>query len=394
MRKKPDKATYVKLHRFYGGKYCVIDGKGNTDWHHLDDDESHSKFINLIPIGRDYNLRLRDVAKPDAQATLLSKLEPYNLLKNAQILIDDWKPARAYACARLASFVSSKYLRLDSTHRVKFICQSLYCARHTLQYELVDDVLDRDVEPILQTPKLDQNSRHQLLLELTGLLVDHGKHVDATELFQSIAEVAKKELLSTDALRHASIVRREAGSIIANEGKLTVNTLAMLDEAGKIMPHANVQASILNSKAWGLVNNGEYRKALSLLEPVVPYYLKKALAQVDLDAPWDGSQSEMLKNFPISLSPGNFAELCLNFGIASLRNDPKSKIGARALKAFNLTRHRTGWLPFMLNEKYLEDELPLLRAHEIMAGTFRLRSLPPETYQKIKETARKLIHGA
>lgn len=78
-RKKATSLVEKRLHAYYGGKRCVVIRQlGDVDWHHLDDDIQNSTFVNLVPLGRDFNLNLRDLRKR-TDTPLLPRLDPDNL---------------------------------------------------------------------------------------------------------------------------------------------------------------------------------------------------------------------------------------------------------------------------------------------------------------------------
>ena len=168
----------AKLESYYGGKRCVVK-QNSAEWHHLDDDANKSTFCNLIPLASDLNESLGKVnLRAEKHRTLASDLNeslgkvnlraekhrtlflpptlsPKILLGKAEEHFVNWEYGLPYGCARLAYFISLRYLGEAPSERLPKACVAFYYARHHLNYELINDVLSRDFLPTLDiAPKI------------------------------------------------------------------------------------------------------------------------------------------------------------------------------------------------------------------------------------------------
>ena len=93
--------SYRLLESYYGGKQCVVTKSDHAEYHHLDDDDSNSTFVNLIPLASTFNCPiLRDARTRQRKSlvvTLPAELDPNNLLRRAHLHFAQWDIALAYA---------------------------------------------------------------------------------------------------------------------------------------------------------------------------------------------------------------------------------------------------------------------------------------------------------
>jgi hypothetical protein len=308
-RVDPSPVVERRLRRYFGGKRCVVTGNDlDAEWHHLDDDPSHSTFANLLPLSSSLNRHLRDLrnrATAKRMLTMSPRLGPRYLERTARNLFDLWDVARSYGCARLAFFVLSSYLRASVDETIPVACQALYYARHRLDYDLLTDVLTRDIAPVIQSAsKLSPETAAALFREFAGLYSDHGRPQEAEELYVSLRSLpTSSSRLISDPVEYGALLRREAMTLGARGERIQEVLSRLRDAEGVASGRENLSLSIVNTLVWLLFARGEFKMALAHLEPYYATYRR---------AVWKGGPDLE----PVAVSPWNIAELDLNYGIA------------------------------------------------------------------------------
>jgi hypothetical protein len=173
---------------YYGKKRCVVSGSTNdVDWHHLDDDPSRSTFENLVPVARDFNLRLAQYAR-DTSSTrgiaLDPLLSPVGLAITAERQLLLGHPHLALGASRIGVFIQQSYLASSLDAIVSASARALHYARHAFDERLIMDILVRNV---LQPAERDggrvgTDTRVGLFMELGALLQDTGETMLSSEV--------------------------------------------------------------------------------------------------------------------------------------------------------------------------------------------------------------------
>ncbi|GEM_PF-4443888 len=162
-RKRPSPSLETRLETFYEAKTCVVtEGTTAVEWHHLDEDRSHTTFENLVPLSKGIN-GIIDTKRKVKEADLGRELSYQQLEFKAKELNDAGRYSRAYACNRVGSWVH----RYDIDRALKFTAFALLNLRPLHAMELAEDVLKRDVIPLLQQEQsLTISTKAQLAHEI------------------------------------------------------------------------------------------------------------------------------------------------------------------------------------------------------------------------------------
>src|SRR5205823_10069388 len=123
------------LHRFYGGRRCVVTGQNDAAVHHLDDNHSNWIFENVIPLRGDLNQSLESYRQSSRSKKLLSKplhpsLAPETLLGVTLSHLGAGDFPSAYGASRLGCFIAMNY---QSNFRIAMLLGTLamYSSRPT-----------------------------------------------------------------------------------------------------------------------------------------------------------------------------------------------------------------------------------------------------------------------
>src|SRR4051812_45921413 len=104
-----------RLETYFGEKRCVVSGTEHAEYHHLDEDDTNTTFVNLVPLGATFNSPvLRDAKKVSPNLLIRAELNPNTLLHTAHKHFSVWNVPAAYGCARLAYFIAKLYLAMDA----------------------------------------------------------------------------------------------------------------------------------------------------------------------------------------------------------------------------------------------------------------------------------------
>ncbi|HEX9737088.1 MAG TPA: hypothetical protein VGG06_34420 [Thermoanaerobaculia bacterium] len=381
-RKKLSHGCKSQLENYYGEPRCIIDGTTHVEYHHLDDDDTNTTFVNLIPLGANWNCPvLRDARRTrrlDRDVDLPAQLEPDYLIREAAQHFARWHTPQAYGCARLAHFIARSYLRWAGEHRVALASDALYYARQSLNYELIADCLIRDILPLLREQLISSALGGTIAADLAGLLSEHGLHRDASWLYAQSGTNA-------DSVRESALLRRMALRVVAEEG-LTADAEAMLRDSMSVNPNSpNLAASIANTRAWCLIAERRYAESLDLLEPLVQRYRRRVLTE----------GGHLLHNNP-NVSAWNVAEIFHSYSVATYHvGGRRQEKSASALRAADEVYRRCQTGPFPLREGIWEQEAGF---HEDaqrrgIATIRRVVRLPPAVRLLVDEAARWLTRA-
>jgi len=350
-RKGLDRSTKLKLEWYYGPPACVIDGSPHFEYHHLDDDKSNTTFANMVPLGATWNCPILRDAKTKRQKErefdLPAQLDPTYLVRQAAQHFSQWKVAQAYGCARLAHFIAVNYLAWSGEQRVGMASDALYYARQSLNYELIADVLKRDFEPIVAGWSGSYIVRTAVATDLAGILSEHGLNDEASSLYEVVPRIVPAGYSTGNevAIREAALLRRKALGHVALCG-LTRTAESMLREAQDANPNSqNTATSLANTRAWSLIADGHYDRALEVLEPFFRLYRGTVVTE--------GGYIQ-----PNNVSGWNVAEVFHSYSVANyhLWRRGSSERGAFALRAAERIYRMCHTGPFPLRKDIWSEE--------------------------------------
>ena len=275
-RQKLSAEVEQKLERYYGGRRCVVTKNSVCEYHHIDDDASNTTFVNLLPLASDLNCpELRDAhvaAVKGRDFILLAVLQPEYLMHQADLHFANWDISLAYGCARLASFIGKNYYRSGAENYLRFACAAMYFARHTANYELIRDILEREFLPIVESGPISSRMRDLMFQELGGIHSEHGENRKSAQLYDLISNAVAKSDFYYTAGKKAALLRRKATADIAENG-LTSLSSSLLEDAKNTHPNSeNLTASIANTRAWDRLSVGDYLGAMEILENLYEIY--------------------------------------------------------------------------------------------------------------------------
>ncbi len=318
-RAAPVPAETELLTRFYGGGHCLVTGEENAGWYPLDGRIGDASFENLVPLADRLGAVLSRVRRRSARGAALSaqrelpaELSPEHLGTRAKLLFGTWEVHRAYGCARLAYWVSSRVLGQPFERSIRFACDALYFGRQDPRERVVHDVLDRDLGPAVEACGAISTDVVLLLLQsLAGLLGEHGRVDTAEALYRIMDSLLAR---SGEAIRDpllAGAFRRRLATVRA---ALLSNRFAVdrgfdeVEEAHGSDP--NLRIGLLNSRAWSYLDRGEHRDAYKLIDRDCRAMLRRIEA--------GGGRIE-----PGAMSVWNAAELLLNYAVALTHVQPR-----------------------------------------------------------------------
>lgn len=336
-----------ELERYYRGKRCVVTKSKFCQYHHIDDDEFNTSFVNLVPLASTFNSpTLRDARKKEDKSVpvvLPAELDPEALIHQANLHFAQWDTARAYGCARLASWIGMNYLGMKAKSRLPYSCAALYFARHSCNYDLIRDILKRDVMPIAQSEPASAGIRALIIQDLTGIFTEAGRHKESLCLYQFIPESIATAAPETTG-KFSALLRREATSIIAEQGS-TTRSDSLLKDARNANPHSeNLTASIGNTLAWDCLSSGDYHGAMDILDPLHERYVSNIFTANDNIG-------------PISVTAWNAAEIFHSYGVAAshLGKKYQTKSDQALAHASQIYAH-CGAFPFELRPGFWDGE--------------------------------------
>lgn len=317
-RRDPPAHMVESLRHFYAGPFgplrCVVTNEA-AELHHLDDNDSNTVAENLVPISADLNKHLHAI-RLEAQAgnprlLLQAVVEPKYLAAHAATRFAVWDVGPAYGAARLACFVSS-YQGADVFERARLGFQALYYVRTRREYAFILDTLNRDILPAIYADgPVPGDIVAQGLRDFAGMYSECGFLDEADALYDVLDRLPRP---NDDDEWQASLVRRLATTTAARHG-LSDRATALLREAEQILRSStNIAASVANTKAWVLIQQGDFGKALDLLEPLVRdlehavFRPAKGIVPASM-TPWNAA--ELFRNYSVALAgarPGNVSK--------------------------------------------------------------------------------------
>jgi hypothetical protein len=246
----------------------------NSNWHHLDDNAANSAYVNLVPVGSGINIALRDARREMRTGRVpvlsLGELAPEALLAQASVWHARWETGLAYGCARLSHYVARAYLKESPNHTLACACDAFYYARHRFDDRLLEDILARDILPLLEDARaptiLAKDTVGLILTQLAGICSEFGLPESAAEIF-TMADRISISSGSASAVREAALLRRRAMvSGIIGAPRREVN--AQLDESVALASgNPNAELSVVTTRAWLMQRDEDWKAIVGLLEP-------------------------------------------------------------------------------------------------------------------------------
>jgi hypothetical protein len=347
-RQNPSESVKRELEHYYGGKRCVVTKNDACEYHHIDDDDSNTSFVNLVPLKSTFNSpKLRDARKKQKKSepvVLSSDLDPEALIHRANWHFARWDIALAYGCARLAFFIGMNYLDMNTESRLPYSCAAMYFARHSCNYDLIRDILKRDFMPIAQSGQVSSGMRTLIIQELAGIYSENGKYKESLRLYQLIPDSIATATSEMTAGKFSALLRRKATSIIAEQGS-TARSDSLLKDAVDTNPHSeNLTASIANTLAWNCLSNRDYRNAMDFLEPIHERYVSKIFTADDYIE-------------PIAITAWNAAEVFHSYGVAASHLGKKYQTKSdKALAHASQIYRQCGASPITLRPGFWDSE--------------------------------------
>jgi len=371
-----------ELRSYFGAKKCVVTDFSPATWHHLDDDPQNHVLGNLVPLEGCLNDSLGKAAlesRKGGRPLLDARLTPEALATRAMSHYLEWRIAPAYGCARLAVFVAREYCRRTASEVLEFASNAFWYARHRLNYDLLEDIVTRDILPVVSARSVLRPSAITAALhELCTLLHECGDHNYAHEAYETLDVLATSLRRSTeDPFRYAGIVRRQATMLLADSG-LTSEVLTLIEESqSAAASNEAVQLGGQLAKAWGHLHATTPNKAAEFVEHSYRKYIPVILPGGEV--------------VPKGVTLGMVAELSFHYCINVITTRPhgwKRKLehgigSARAL--YSLGGHR---VPEILPGFWSLDEARTIESR--IGLRIRRSQLPDSLKRKVASAIRSL----
>lgn len=368
-----------QLEAFYGGNFCIVRSnryqQHPAEWHHLDDNNKNDDFSNIVPINGQLNIWLRDINNQIKTNTELvqipsSELRSDVLQATAVIHFADWNLARAYGCARLASFVARRYLNWPIEIRLEYALQALFYARHCRNFHLLFDVYKRDVIPDLH--KLDSISSviaAALFNELGDTFSDNGAASLACRMYEITLGFGKAAQQSHfRPFRFASRLRKSAAAHGIIEQSLNVTKKQLEQSLAEAPADENQEVIVANALAIVLLHHGYDTDARDALEPLVIRYKRKLV---------DGSGNVKPKSPSTQAIVDLFQLYAVSVARTEIRKQPK------VLEAVQMAKHiqeRTGVWPTIPSKDFWPRLAEILATHGVNPKQVSFTPLPQALY--------------
>lgn len=238
--RNPDEATKARYLAYYGDLGCVV-GVGSeglpasdASWHHLNHDKYDARFPNFVRLNlginqnlfRLHNAACRRQSKKRSRVPVeinVKGLSADYFIQAAGNHYRAWRYGKAYACARLACYVTD-YSTDEPGRRLWVAATALQYARRHLDWDLFREVLIAHVKPALTLaearngPSVSASVACVLIRECTQL-VSEGRpesiHKELTERLYLLecrnSFAAMSPLLYSSMLRHIIYERLNSG---------------------------------------------------------------------------------------------------------------------------------------------------------------------------------------
>ena len=212
------KRAYVAL---YGDRNCIVTGQPHdamVDWSHLDDNRSHSSFLNLLRLSSGLNGAYEKiyVSRHDAPP----ELQPLFLLHQSYESARQGKFGAALGCARLLSYVACPQLRQrrkntdaprgDLRLGLEGSTRAIANARVLGRPDVARDILKRDVLPLMLRNNGDVRAHHVsgVLRQVGGFFRDAGEIAldqDLSEIVDALERLDGTRISESVGLRNSAI---------------------------------------------------------------------------------------------------------------------------------------------------------------------------------------------
>lgn len=270
-RKNPGPTLERDLLRFFHGKQCVITADDGADWHHLDENNANTEFVNLIPLKHELNVILGGLDRRKVTEVWSARLElkPDYLIYTAMTHYYKWRVWLAYGCARMAVFIGKKYAKSPSIDLASYAQRCLWYSRHRSEQRLFEDVLRRDLLPIVDANALGTINVVSVVHECASLLSEFGKPDLAEQALDRLDTAAPGWRLHMAQYqpRLSGILRREALVNFGRAGNADITAGLLRDSADAAGQDLAGRVGAANATAWTHFVRGEHAKAAESLDP-------------------------------------------------------------------------------------------------------------------------------
>jgi len=382
-----------QLEAFYGGKFCVVKSimgkKERASWHHLDDNDKNDDFANIVPIVWDINNAIKEIhkqAKIGVQFVQMPypELGPDYLQSVAIIHFAEWNLARAYGCARLASFIARKYLNWPVEVRLEYALQALFYARHLRTFHLLYDTYKRDLIPDLRLlDSIPPVMAAAFFNEIGDTYSDNGEASIACRMYEITLGFGKAAQQSNfRPFRFASRLRKSAAAHGVTEQSLRTTQKQLEQSINEAPCNENQRVIVANALATVFLHHGYDTAARDVLEPLVQGYERKLV---------DGDGNVMPRSAATQAVVDLFQLHAATIARTESKKQPKV---LRALQMAEYLRKKTGVWPTVPAECFWSRLAEIFIKHGVDPKQIHFEPLPQGLRNQMNlavEIARKLL---
>lgn len=285
---------------------------GGVEWAHLDDCRSNTTFENLVPLCREYNLRMERYRSLGGVDPLFS---PSVLLATGQRHFLRSDAPLAYGTSRLACFLFANYPRLFPFSRGTVplaLVQASSSARHSNAWRLVLDTLNRSWRWVLVARRrrlLEARDNARLLAECVSILHDMGHAKDASRISQELRRRFRKrpysgldeDLIILKAIRRSAIIE-----LTRRQPARAVQRLREMYASERKHLTRDTQLSLSNVSAWADIATGRSAQARAELErgEELAFDRSGRLREYQV-SPWNAVETTLTRCLAIALTEGS-----------------------------------------------------------------------------------------
>jgi hypothetical protein len=300
---------------------CVVTGKRDYTWHHLNHRPKDHRLSNIVPLIQDLNRNLYHAMNNAVHLDPVLECEQLKNIADTAFWLDG-QVARAFGCTRIGYYVA-QYKGRPFSDQLDWACQALYYARHKPNYQILSQlVADTILKPLANCEDAIQKEVvRKLLQEFEALLTLGGD----TEGAASLGEYSRNALPPQDGVMYAGALRRRAHSIGTVLGP-TIEVLNLLRESADVVSSNTNQtlnvASTKNNLYLGEGTTDGYEKVLDIASENYDHFIKSKI-DVHEGRVRPKSKATDLPALPVRASPSNIAHLALSLCVGLAVNKPR-----------------------------------------------------------------------
>jgi hypothetical protein len=303
-----------------GSVACVVTGKRNYTWHHLNHRHYEHHLSNIVPLIQHSNTNLYHARNNIKHLDPILECEQLETIARTAFWLDG-QVARAFGCTRIGYYVA-QYERRPFSEQLKWAGQALYYARHKPNYQILEQLLaDTILRPLAEhNDAIPKDVVRSLLQEFETLLTLGGDAKGAAFL----SEHSRDAVPPQDGVKYAGAVRRRAHTLGTVFGP-TAEVLSLLRESANVVPWNPNQAlnvaSTKNNLYLGEGTTDGYRRALDIASETYDDLIRSKVDVHDARV-WPKSKATDLPALPVRASPSNIAHLALSLCVALAVSKP------------------------------------------------------------------------